>query len=259
MTDLLSLPTELIVHTLASCPDIRTTTCLASANKELHAIWLRHAYQILENIVRPHLPAYEDTTEVAKLQNSLLDKEQSTDATQVSPLKETPAVRHFNLLLRNATLASNLIESMKVAIARLELDNYRHKLDYTHVYAMYYFYAKLVLAYRSRDQKLKRTLYVTLSAASKATLDAHTELGNFLEHQYRFEGHTLLHDVPIHFSDPRCSVKYMGDSTCEWSYAYMAVTAAVTDLFDNTQNSLEEVMFNRTYTIAPDANGWRHI
>lgn len=201
MTDLLSLLTELIVHILASCPDIRTTTCPASANKELHAIWLKHTYQILESIVRPQLPAYEDATEVAKLQNSLLDKEQSTGATQVSPLKETPAVRHFNLLLRNATLASNLIEPMKVAIAAQEPENYRHELDFIHAYDIYYFYAKLVLAYRCKDEQLKRALYVSLGAASIDTLHAHIELGNFLENEYRYEEHTLLHGVPIHMDD----------------------------------------------------------
>jgi hypothetical protein len=41
MTNLLSLPTELIIHIL-SCSTVQTATRLTSANKELQAIWLKH-------------------------------------------------------------------------------------------------------------------------------------------------------------------------------------------------------------------------
>jgi hypothetical protein len=75
MTTLLDLPTELIIQVLTSSPTVWTATCLSSVNKELRTIWLRHTNQILEGIVGPRVPAYEDAVDLANLQTSFLSKD----------------------------------------------------------------------------------------------------------------------------------------------------------------------------------------
>jgi hypothetical protein len=179
---------------------------------------------------------------VATLQNKLLLTEQPADAQEVSSVEETPAVRHFRLLLRNSTLASNVILCQEEAIATLDSDNYRHLLDLTNVYSMYYFCGKLVLAYRSQDEKLKRALFSTLSAASADMLHAHIGLVSYLDNEYRYESHTLLHDMPIHMPGDRDEFfKYDGKGTDDWYWAAHAVAAAFWDRRDG-RCSLKEAM-----------------
>jgi hypothetical protein len=84
MTSLLSLPTELIIHVLASCPIAQTAACLSAANKELRAIWLKHTREILEGIVRLRVPAHKVATAVAKMQRALLPDDEFSDAAQLS-------------------------------------------------------------------------------------------------------------------------------------------------------------------------------
>lgn len=242
VTNLLSLPTELIVQVFTSCPTVQTATRLSSVNKEMHAIWIKHTHQILEDIIRPQIPAYEDATEIAKLQNSLLSTEQPTDATKVSSVNEAPAVRHFHLLLRNATLASNVVDSHRATLATYP-KVYQLTLDFTHAHAMYYLSAKLVLAHRSQDEHLKRALYSTLKSASELTVVAHLELVRFLHVYTQSAGSAgILHGIPIHMCE--CG------ATTEWRYSFYAVNAAYDERFHRVHGGdtrLEDVISKEVY------------
>jgi hypothetical protein len=100
MTNLLSLPTELIIHIL-SCSTVQTATRLTSANKELHAIWLKHTQPILEGIAR-YIPAYQDVVDLTNLQYSFNEQPEVEPTLATQP----PAVLHFRRLLYNADFAN---------------------------------------------------------------------------------------------------------------------------------------------------------
>ena len=142
---------------------------------------------------------------MARVQNNLLLAEQPTDATDDSSVKETPVFRHFHLLLRNAALASNLIDDMKAA--NIKPFAYPHPLKFTHMHAMYYLFGKLVLAHRSQDEQFKRALYSTLMVAQpQGTLVARTELIKYLE--TRHNDHTHLHGMPMHMPGDEEETEY---------------------------------------------------
>jgi hypothetical protein len=155
MTDLLSLPTELIVLIL-SYSTAQTAARLARANKELQAIWRKHNDQILTCIVKNILPApaYQDALELASLQSMLLPSCELIDAT------------YFGRILHDATLASMTVAAWKL------LDHTRTPND---MYGSYYFVRKLVLAGRCHRKArhgghaLKRALYSVLRAKSTPT------------------------------------------------------------------------------------------
>jgi hypothetical protein len=100
MTTLLDLPTELIIQVLTSSPTVWTATCLSSVNKELRAIWLKHTNQILEGIVGPRVPAYEDAVDLANLQTSFLSKDLPKKAAPARSTYQSPAVLYFWRFLR---------------------------------------------------------------------------------------------------------------------------------------------------------------
>jgi hypothetical protein len=176
--NLLSLPIELIVLILASCP-VQTATRLAIANKELHAIWLKHNDHILESMFKETFPAsaHEDAIDFRDLQNSLVRREQFINATQQGPSvvdQPSPTAPFFGQLLRDATLAVMTVASWRVL---------PHTRMYTDAYGSYYFVRKLVLAGRHQNEPLKGTLFSTLSRARSTptqTPFSHVDLCNFI-------------------------------------------------------------------------------
>lgn len=117
MTSLLSLPTELIIQVLTSCPTAQTATCLSAVNKDLRAIWLKHTREILEGIVRLRVPAHKIATALAKTQRSLLPDDEFADAAQLSSADQAPLILHYALLFRNASLASSAIAARNAELA----------------------------------------------------------------------------------------------------------------------------------------------
>jgi hypothetical protein len=113
MTTLLDLPTELIIQVLTSSPTVWTATCLSSVNKELRAIWLKHTNQILEGIVGPRVPAYEDAVDLANLQTSFLSKDLPKKAAPARSTYQSPAVLYFWRFLKDAALASEAADAWK--------------------------------------------------------------------------------------------------------------------------------------------------
>ena len=66
MAKLLDLSNELLIAVLAASPDILTALSLSGANWRLRGIWLEHADIIIEGIIRPNIPAYNDALVLVK-------------------------------------------------------------------------------------------------------------------------------------------------------------------------------------------------
>ena len=226
MTSLLSLPTEIIIQILASCPTAYTAVSLSSVNTEIHAIWLKHIRQILESIARS-IPAYEDATDLTNLQYTF-EEQPTTDAVgSAQPL----ALLHFRRLLSNAALAAEATAGWP--------DTWQHKHSY-------YLVRKLVLAYLHQDEKLKRALFLTLSTAPIPTPYVAYKICNFLCCDARYDHLGVIHCIPSIDGKivPTHYLLQAGGCRPEWQYAHEVTKSATM----STTRSLEDAMFNSTYS-----------
>lgn len=238
MTTLLDLPTELIIQVLTSSPTVWTATCLSSVNKELRAIWLKHTNQILEGIVGPRVPAYEDAVDLANLQTSILSKDLPKKVAQARSTYHSPAVLYFWRFLKDAALASEVADAWKESWhfnpSRFGYEDQIHPA-YVLPQSSYYLFRKLVLAYVQQDEKFKRALYSTISAAPLVNLTANAKLCDFLCSQLREDDKIAL-DNHILTDDG------IGSCEPEWEYTDAVTRAALADRILGT-NTLEAVMF----------------
>jgi hypothetical protein len=228
MTNLLSLPTELIIHIL-SCSTVQTATRLTSANKELHAIWLKHTQPILEGIAR-YIPAYQDVVDLTNLQYSFNEQPEVEPTLATQP----PAVLHFRRLLYNADFAAEATAGWP--------DTWQHKHSY-------YLIRKLVLAHLHQDEKLKRALFSTLSVAPLGTPYVAWKTCEWLCRHGRDDHLGLTHCISKVDAEKVPFYYPLELSGCrpEWMYANKVATAVMSDRsFDG--HTLEDAMLKCTYS-----------
>lgn len=248
MTSLFSLPTELLIHTLACCPTVQTAACLSSANKELRAIWQKHTHHILESIARS-IPAYQEATILAKMQYAMPPNDDLAGAGQTSSVEPTPLLRHFSLLFRNASLASSAVAAWKGWISSLPTTNCRTRFAFSDAHRSYYMIRLLVTVhpYLHQQQELLRVYHSLLKVTSTARLTTHDELCTFLR-EVRHGGFHLQHGTTEHEKAWNTKNELtQGSWTPDWDYAAKVVRAALYER-EHVTYMLEEMIF--------DPQGW---
>jgi hypothetical protein len=250
---ILSLPIELIVDILASCPTIKTAACLSSTNKGIRAIWLKHAHQILESIVssRLEIPAYSHALELADLQKRLPE-----DGSEAFSSKQPPIFRYFSRLLCDADLASKTIAAWKATMPWEPYSEYEKSPDWIRPHASYYLIRMIVLTHRSQDAKLKSALFSTLRVASVGAVEAGAQMCAFLTTSVNGDDLGVAHGIPkdthhpaagewvfLEEASPPLAAR---DCKPEWQWAYEVTSEAMSDRRYGTHR-LEDAVFKSVW------------
>ena len=101
MPHLIDLPAELLIQIFAASDAIPDALHLSATNRLLNAVWLEHSKPIIESILKPTLPAYDEAVQLAYTEVQLESTESSIDS--------SPSFRGcLPTLLRNADLCASV-------------------------------------------------------------------------------------------------------------------------------------------------------
>lgn len=101
MPHLIDLPAELLIQVFAASDAILDALHLSATNRLLHAVWLEHSKPIVESILKPTLPAFDEAVQLAYTEVQLESTESSIDS--------SPSFRGcLPTLLQNADLCASV-------------------------------------------------------------------------------------------------------------------------------------------------------
>lgn len=172
---MLSLSNELLLALFAACPDIRTALSLASADRRLRGIWLEHSDIIIEELLRPTIPAYDEAVRLARgelrLEQLNFDKADQTEQ-QNTHTPDFPVRACLPKLSRNAELCAS---AHGACAAFINPPNSARNFARTYASSpsSYYFLRRLVLGYELLEWR--RPLLEEITAMSLDTIRKHTE------------------------------------------------------------------------------------
>lgn len=160
MTSLSDLPTEIVISIFAACPIIDAVH-LSQTSQRFRNIWLEHAEQIIQSIIEPIVPAYNDAFEFAVVEMS------STSVSFWLPA-----------LLKNAKLAAHACAEYNTWFDQLSSDDSCRRCEYTLLPASYYVIRQLVHAWDHRERI--PILNAMLEASPQKELRTHWELVDYM-------------------------------------------------------------------------------
>jgi len=176
---ILSLSNELLVGIFLASPTVHDALRLSGTIRLLHDIFIEHETLIMEGILRPQIPAFDDAAALAVTETSFLDIKGPTSLSPDGPL--LPLRYCIPRLLRNAELASSACA--ECAADRNSTEN-KYGMDQDHLIPLlesYYFIRQMVLAYDFRQ--LRDPLYARLRTASTEWINERNKLLVFLVYE----------------------------------------------------------------------------
>jgi hypothetical protein len=232
MPGILSLSNELIINVFLASPRIHNALRLSNTSRLFRAIFLEHEALIMEGILRPQIPSFDDAAVLAITETLLWDIKGPMSMSSDAPL--LPLRFRIPRLLRNAKLASSTCaESAAHPLLAKYFGDGGDVL--TPVPATYYFIRQVLLAYDFRH--LRDPLYRRLRTAPVEWINRQNQLVSFLfydanlAYQFRHRIHSTLGDI----------TEYPGKrfTTDRWIFAVEVITSAQLDRRQPTGNLLE--------------------
>jgi hypothetical protein len=214
MPHLLTMPTELLIEIFAANDTVIDALHLSATNRYLNAIWFEHSEQvIIEKILRPSLPAYDEAVRLAYLETQL---ESSVDNPPTLSLRNC-----LPILLRNADLCASLYLAYSPVC--------KHAASPA---VSYYFLRRIGLGFI--HYQLRDDLYLELRSMSKEALEIPRNLGKWLDKPSSWE-EKVRQGVSEEWQRDQADI--MGNwETTPWDYAECVLGGAIDDIKQGTDN-----------------------
>jgi hypothetical protein len=236
MPGILSLPNELIINIFLASPAVHDALRLSGASRLFRAIFIEHEILIVEGILRPQIPAFDDASTLAVTETRLLDKEVLTNLSSNGHL---PLRFCILRLLRNAELASSACADC----ASWKWPEWSHRRRRSDPLprsspASYYFIRQAVLAYDHGH--LRHSLYRKLRTAPQEWTERQHE---FVEYLNAYADLEVKHKHGIIMEDddwdPEDCLREILNHD-KWEYAAEVIKAALSDHLHGCTRYLEE-------------------
>lgn len=212
MTDLLVLPTELLVRILAASDSIPDAMHFSAANRRLRDIWMEHTTSIIEAVLRASIPAYEEALDLAVTETQL----------QCS-MQEKPSIRQYlPALLRNADLCASACLGFSA-----------HRRDDPSPPKSYYFLRRVSLGYEYHQ--MRDELYADLRAMSRDALLGPSRLGGWLLLDASFAEKVRQGIEDKDYDDVH---DYDKERETKWDYAHYCILSGAIGDIDRGANNL---------------------
>ena len=225
MSSITTLLNELLISIFLASPTAHDALRLSGTNRLFRAIFLDHETLIVECILRPQIPAFDDAAALAIAETTFLDIKGPTSLSPDGPL--LPLRCCIPRLLRNAELASSACAE---SAANPYPSNYfgDGQEFLPPVPATYYFIRQMVLAYNLHHRR--DALYARLRTAPTEWINHQNQLVSFLV----CDSDAVASPAELFTAD-------------RWEFAAELITAAHQDRRQPNGNWLEKSI--REYTI----------
>lgn len=157
MSGLLTLSPELLVQVFTASETIRDALRLSATTRHLRAVWLEHSVQIIEGVLKPSIPAYDEAVALTVLETRV----------QSSPEHDPTLRLCLPALLRNADLCASVCLGHSLA-----------REDKPSPPASYYFLRRLALAFD--HHQLRDDFYHEIRGMSRDALSICCNISHWL-------------------------------------------------------------------------------
>ncbi|KAM0707912.1 hypothetical protein Q7P35_004561 [Cladosporium inversicolor] len=212
MSHLLAVPPELLIQIFAASDTILDALHLSATNRLLNEVWLEHQDPIIESILKPSLPAYDEAVELAFLETRL---KYSMDDPPMPSLGNC-----LPMLLRNA----DLCVSVCLAYSLVYKDTAPPAVSY-------YFLRRISLGFI--HYQLGDDLYLELRAMSKQALEIPRNLFKWLDGPSSWE-EKVRQGVRENWQRNHADIN--GEWETPWDYAGYVLSGAIDDMKQGTDN-----------------------
>lgn len=215
MSQLLQLPTELLIQIFSASDRILDALHLSGTNRLLNGVWLEHSEPIIQGILESSLPAYHEAVQLAILETRLELGESSIDY--------PPTLRScLPTLLRNADLCASACLAYSPVCK-----------DSTPPAISYYFLRRIALGYI--HYQLRDDIYLELRSMSTEALVIRHNLSEWLEGPCGWE-ESVRQGVREDWQ--RYEADINGEWETPWDYARYVLSGAIDDIKNGTDNLL---------------------
>ena len=234
MPGILSLSNELIISTFIASPTVHDALRLSGTSRLFRAIFIEHETVVMEGVLRPQIPAYDDASTLAIIETRLLDKQVLTNLSSDGHL---PLRFCIPRLLRNAELAFS---------ACGDCASWRWPEWFSRRFdplprsspASYYFIRQPILAYDHGH--LRQSLYQKLRTAPREWTERQNEFVAYLTAYADLEEkhkHGIIM-VDDDWNPEDCLREILNHD--KWEYAAEFIKAAASDNLHGCARFLEE-------------------
>lgn len=216
MPHLIDLPAELLIQIFAASDAILDALHLSATNRLLNAVWLEHSKPIIESILKPTLPAYDEAVQLAYTEVQLESTESSIDS--------SPSLREcLPTLLRNADLCASVCLAYSPVCK-----------DATLLAASYYFLRRIGLGFI--HYQLRDDIYLELRSMSTEELMHRHNLSDWLDGPCNSWEEKVRQGVREEWQYNEADI--LGDWETPWDYAEYVLWGALEDIREGCNHLL---------------------